>query len=76
MDVRLRSLLIFSLVLGTFFHALAAGTAKVHTIAFGKWVSVQWINAAGTDEKPFTMKVRALMVDGRVKESPSGCRMK
>jgi len=72
MLLKRRSLLVLSLVLGTFFHAIAAGTAKVHTIAFGKWISVQWIAATGTDEKPFTMKVRALIVDGRVKEYAIG----
>jgi len=72
MDLKLRSLLVFSLVLGSFFHAIAAGTAKLHTIAFGKWISVQWIAATGTDEKPFTMKIRSLVVDGRVKEYALG----
>jgi hypothetical protein len=40
---------------------------KIHVIAFGKWMSVQWLPGA-EDEKPVTIKVRALMVDGQVKE--------
>jgi hypothetical protein len=50
-----------------FFAASAGATTKVHVIAFGKWMSVQW--SPGTkNAKPQTIKVRALMVDGQVKE--------
>jgi len=43
-----------------------AGAAKQHVITFGKWSSVQWF--AGTnDSKPLILKVRALIVDGRLK---------
>jgi hypothetical protein len=43
-----------------------AGAAKQHVITFGKWISVQWF--AGTnDSKPLILKVRALIVDGRLK---------
>jgi hypothetical protein len=48
-------------------HALPA--TKIHVIAFGKSMPVPWL--AGTraeDEKPQLIKVRALMVDGRMKE--------
>lgn len=38
---------------------------KVHVITFGKWATVSWL--AGTD-KPVSIKIRALIVDGRVKE--------
>jgi len=41
--------------------------AKVHVITFGKWTSVQWSARAGGD-KPQTIKVRALLVDGQLKE--------
>jgi hypothetical protein len=41
--------------------------AKVHVITFGKWTTVQW-NAVGQDEKPTSLKIRALIVDGIVKE--------
>ncbi len=49
--------------------ALASGAtaAKVHVISFAKWTTVEWLPETG-DEKPLTMKVRALVVDGRVKE--------
>jgi len=45
----------------------AAGATKVHVIAFGKWTQVEWF-ANPEDEKPLTLKVRALLIDGRVKE--------
>ena len=40
---------------------------KVHVITFGKWTSAQWF-AVGTDDKPIAIKIRALAIDGRVKE--------
>ena len=43
--------------------------SKVHVIAFGKTMSVQWLAETGANnEKPQLIKVRALLVDGRVKE--------
>jgi hypothetical protein len=65
---RLACLLVCELLL-----AAAAGAAtKVHIITFGKWTSAQWFtgSAAGSaaDDKPRILKIRALMVDGRVKE--------
>ncbi len=47
--------------------AAAVGAAKVHVIAFGKWTQVQWF-ANPEDEKPLTLKVRALLIDGQVRE--------
>jgi len=44
-----------------------AGATKPHVISFGKWNSVQWF-AGTSDSKTPTLKVRALIVDGRVKE--------
>ena len=45
----------------------AAAAAKPHVISFGKWTLVPWF--AGTSaSKPPVLKVRALIVDGRVKE--------
>jgi hypothetical protein len=46
----------------------AFGATKVHIITFGKWTSVQWHAGGGADEKPVPLKIRALIVDGRVKE--------
>jgi len=49
--------------------AAAGAVPKVHVIAFGKWTTAQWLPGTGVDdEKPLTLKIRALMVDGRVKE--------
>jgi hypothetical protein len=47
----------------------AKAAAKVHVIAFGKWTSAQWIPGTGVErERPVAIKVRALLVDGVVKE--------
>ncbi len=45
----------------------AMAATKVHVITFGKWTTVQWFPGAA-DDKPLTIKIRALIVDGRVKE--------
>lgn len=62
----------------------AGAVAKVHVITFGKWTTVPWFagtgfagtafagtGSAGTaaeNEKPLALKIRPLLVDGRVKE--------
>jgi hypothetical protein len=47
----------------------ASATAKVHVITFGKWTTVQWnAGTGGQDDKPVLLKIRALIVDGVVKE--------
>ena len=56
-------------MLGT---AATGAVAKVHVITFGKSTSVQWFAGVGAEEKPLTMKVRALIVDGRIKEYVMG----
>lgn len=43
---------------------------KVHVIAFGKWMSVQW--QQDPTAKLQTLKVRALVVDGRIREYSIG----
>jgi hypothetical protein len=50
----------------------AGAAAKIHVITFGKWTSVQWFTGSGVYEKPLTIKIRALIVDGRVKEYALG----
>ncbi len=45
----------------------AVAATKVHVITFGKWNSVQWFTGSA-DDKPLTIKIRALVVDGRVKD--------
>jgi hypothetical protein len=51
----------------TFLSNAAAATPKVHIIAFGKWTTVDWLPGTG-DNKSVTLKVRALVIDGRTKE--------
>jgi hypothetical protein len=46
-----------------------AAVAKSHIIAFGNWTSVKWLGASA---QPQTLKVRPLIVDGRVKEFTLG----
>jgi hypothetical protein len=55
-------------MLGTFFHGLAVAVPKIHVITFGRWMTVPWVAATGADEKAVTLKIRQLIVDGRVKE--------
>jgi hypothetical protein len=43
----------------------AAG--KVHVIVFGKWQTVQWI-ASGEQRRIVPLKIRAIIVDGKIKE--------
>jgi hypothetical protein len=50
----------------------ASAATRVHVITFGKWTSVQWFRDFGTDDKPALIKIRPLMVDGRVKEYALG----
>ena len=45
----------------------ALAVTKIHVITFGKWTSAQWFTGAA-DDKPSILKIRALVVDGRVKE--------
>jgi hypothetical protein len=46
----------------------AAGAAKPHVITFGKWSPVKW--CVGPNEgKCLDLRVRALYVDGRARES-------
>jgi len=47
----------------------SAAAAKSHVIAFGNWTSVKWL---GPSDQPQTLKVRPLIVDGRVKEYTLG----
>ena len=50
----------------------AVATAKIHVITFGKWTSVPWSASSGADDKPLAIKIRALIIDGRVKEYALG----
>ena len=46
---------------------VAEAAPKSHVIVWGKWTSVQWLPGTG-ENKPVMLKVRPLLVDGRVKE--------
>ena len=47
----------------------AAAVAKIHVITFGKWTSATWFAGTGAEnEKALPLKIRPLVVDGRVKE--------
>jgi hypothetical protein len=51
------------------FSANSMAVSKVHVITFGKWMSIPWQSGTAAEgEKAITLKVRALIVDGRVKE--------
>ncbi|MGA8430102.1 MAG: hypothetical protein WB729_09795 [Candidatus Sulfotelmatobacter sp.] len=45
----------------------AAAVTKPHLIALGKWTAVSWTSGI-ENNKPQTLKVRALIVDGRARE--------
>ena len=47
-----------------------SATAKVHVLAFGKWSTIQW--QADDASKVQDVKVRPLLVDGKVKEITLG----
>jgi hypothetical protein len=48
-----------------------AAAVKAHVIAFGKWVSVQTLSTDGSANTA-VIKIRALIVDGRLKEYATG----
>lgn len=62
--------LILVLLIVAMLTARSGAATKVHVIAFGKWMSVQWLPDSA--DKPLPFKVRALLVDGRVKEYAAG----
>ncbi len=41
---------------------------KTHTVSYGKWTAAQWFPGTGAEETPISIKIRPLIVDGRVKE--------
>ncbi len=46
----------------------AAAVPKVHVVTLGKSMSVQWLPGWGADDKPLAIKIRPLVIDGRIKE--------
>lgn len=59
-------------LLGTFFCGNARGAPKIHTVGFGKWTTVQWAPGIGAAERVENIKIRAVVVDGRLKEYAEG----
>jgi hypothetical protein len=56
---------LLSLVLSA---AAARAATKIHVITFGQWTSAPWMQRSTGDGKPLALRIRALLVDGRVKE--------
>ena len=54
------------LLLASLVPVKAAAATKPHIITFGKWTTVPW--SSGFDDSKLSLKMRALMVDGRIKE--------
>jgi len=50
------------------FPVVARAATKVLVITFGNWISVPWLARSTGADKPVPLKIRALVVDGRVKE--------
>lgn len=48
----------------------AVAAPKPHVVSFGKWTAVKWPDATG--QKVLDLRVRALVMDGRVKEYTTG----
>lgn len=54
------------------FAGSSIATSKSHTITFGRWIPVQWKAGTTSDDNPLALKIRPLIVDGRVKEYATG----
>jgi hypothetical protein len=46
----------------------SVAATKPHVISFGKWMPVQWMVGTNGDDQQVSIKVRVLVVDGRVRE--------
>ncbi|MGA9801030.1 MAG: hypothetical protein WBQ68_18590 [Terriglobales bacterium] len=65
---RFVSATLFSLVL---LSSGALGAAKAHVVSFGRWSTIKWC-VEPNESKCLDLKVRALYVDGRARESTLG----
>lgn len=63
-----RTGMILGLVGAVLLTAAMGAPPKVHVITFGKGMAVQWVPGSAPNDKAITIKVRALVVDARVKE--------
>lgn len=46
----------------------SSAATKPHVISFGKWMPVPWTAGVTADDKPMTLRIHPLVVDGRVRE--------
>jgi hypothetical protein len=70
--MRILQIVVASVLVSAVLLATGADAAtKVHVITIGKWTSVQWFAGSGMD-KPVSLKIRALLIDGHVKEYAVG----
>lgn len=56
-----------ALLAATLMASTVAAAPRIHAISFGKWTAVDWF-PGNKDNKPVVLKVRALVVDGHIKE--------
>lgn len=82
--VRFAAPLLLLMAVVLLFDLRAHASVKIHTVAFGKWMTVQLSSEAdsatklsaekeaGVNEKLVSLKVRSLVVDGRTKEFTVG----
>jgi hypothetical protein len=54
-----------------FVQGASFSVTKAHTVSFGKWISIR-VTEDGDEPKAIDLKVRALLVDGRMKEFTAG----
>jgi hypothetical protein len=47
---------------------VANAAARVHVITFGNWITVPWFADSNNNDKPASIKIRPLVVDGHAKE--------
>ena len=73
-DMRWRVILVSIFVLGCFvlWTEPGYGVSKPHVISFGKWMSVQFLRDSGVAESAEAIKIRALFVDGKIREYVMG----
>jgi hypothetical protein len=62
--------IILQVMVSVLFLPAAEAATKVHVISFGKWTSVSWLaeEHAGVNDKPISLKIRPLIIDGRIRE--------